>query len=429
MTTGDSIAEVVANDLCIGCGLCEAATGGRVRMQPTTTGSLRPRPLDGFTADEERALLRACPGVVASPRPDPDQDHDPYPDRDPAATSATAADPVWGAHRWMGLAWAADPDVRFRAATGGVLTALASQALAGGRVGAVLHVGPDPDRPLRNRWVLSTTVDDVVANSGSRYAPTAPLAGLAAALDRSEPFAVVAKPCDLGAIDRWAAVDPRIDQWCPIRLTMVCGGQSRATKTLGLLDRLDVAADEVASIDYRGNGNPGPTRVVTTGGRHHEVTYLEMWEDESTWAVETRCKFCPDALGEAADVAAADAWPGGAPTGEDEGFNAIVIRTRAGWELVDEAVAAGRLVLGEPIDPRRFDELQPHQVRKKEALAARYRGLADAGVAPIAADGLRLDELGRRLTDDQAIGQRRGAADRIRAIRAAADDDRCRPGP
>lgn len=408
MTSTRSIADVVADDLCIGCGLCESVTGGRVTMQPTANGSIRPSPLDRFTVDEERSLLRACPGVVAAPRPER---------REATAPEPPPVDVVWGANRWMGLAWAADPEVRFRAATGGVLTALAGQALDGGRVASVLHVGPDPDHPLRNRWTLSRTADDVAASSGSRYAPTAPLAGLATALDRGEPFAVIAKPCDLGAVHLVAAADPRVDDLCPIRLTMVCGGQSRATKTLGLLDRLGIAPDDVARIDYRGNGNPGPTRVTTTDGRHHEVTYLEMWEDESTWAVETRCKFCPDALGEASDVAAADAWPGGAPTGEDDGVNAIVVRTRTGRELVDEAVAAGRLVLGAPIDPRRFDDLQPHQVRKKEALAARYRGMVDAGVNPIAADGLRLDELGRRLTDDQATAQRRGAARRLRTIR------------
>ena len=48
-----SVAEVVARDLCVGCGLCEAVTGGRVSMASTPAGSLRPAPVDGFTAEEE----------------------------------------------------------------------------------------------------------------------------------------------------------------------------------------------------------------------------------------------------------------------------------------------------------------------------------------------------------------------------------------
>ena len=53
-------------------------------------------------------------------------------------------------------------------------------------------------------------------------------------------------------------------------------------------------------------------------------------------------------------------WPGGAPTGEDEGFNGIIVRTEAGEDLVASAAAAGELVLGGPITPREFDDFQPH---------------------------------------------------------------------
>ena len=41
-----------------------------------------------------------------------------------------------------------------------------------------------------------------------------------------------------------------------------------------------------------------------------------------------RCKICPDAIGESADVAALDTWPGGSPKGEDEGFNAVIARKK-----------------------------------------------------------------------------------------------------
>ncbi len=394
-----SVAEVVARDLCVGCGLCEAVTGGRVKMAATPAGSLRPSPVDGFTAEEEWAILTACPGVIAEPRAD----------------LSLSLDPVWGRCGTMRYAWAADPGVRFAAATAGVLTALGQHLLAAGEAAFVLHVGPDPARPLRTRWVISSTPEDVLANTGSRYGPTAPLAGLGVALDRGKPFAVIAKPCDLGALHRRAAADSRINKLVVARLAMVCGGQSRLSKSQRLLDQLGVAESEVTLIRYRGHGNPGPTRVETRDGREFEVGYLELWEDEGTWDLETRCKLCPDALGEAADVAVADVWPGGAPTGEDEGFSGVIARSEAGESLLSRAAADGRIVLGDAIGPRDLDDMQPHQVRKKEALAARYRGMADAGVPPIAARGLRIDEMGRRLTPERAAAQRRGAADRMRA--------------
>ena len=395
-----TIAEIVARDLCIGCGLCEAVTGGRVKMAMTRRGSLRPVPADGFTPAEEATLVAACPGAVGEARVEP----------------GCRSDPVWGAYRSMVRAWAGHPDVRFKAATGGVLTALGVHALGTGLVEFVLHVGADPQRPMRSRWVISETPESVRTNTASRYGPTAPLAGLGAARGRGRPFAVIAKPCDLGAVHALSRTDPRVDELCVLRLALVCGGQSRLSKSQAVLDEFGLDEDEVALFRYRGHGNPGPTVVETRDGRRFAKTYLELWEDESGWEIETRCKFCPDALGEAADVASADIWPGGAPTGEDEGFNGIIVRTAAGEKLVESAAAAGDLVLDGPITPREFDDFQPHQVRKKEALAARYQGLADAGVAPIETRGLRISELGRRLDPERFENERDGSRRRAERL-------------
>ncbi|MDE0517042.1 MAG: hypothetical protein OXH43_11960, partial [Acidimicrobiaceae bacterium] len=78
-----TIAEIVTNDMCIGCGLCEALTGGRVKMAMTGRGSLRPSPVDGFTPAEEARLVAACPGAVAEAR----------------VEAGCKSDPVWGAYR------------------------------------------------------------------------------------------------------------------------------------------------------------------------------------------------------------------------------------------------------------------------------------------------------------------------------------------
>lgn len=396
-----SIAEVVASGLCIGCGLCESVTKGRVKMAPTAKGSLRPVPNSDFTANEEATLLDCCPGVVATP----------------INEAGTAKDPIWGHYKTMRYAWAGDPDTRFKGATGGVLTALGAHLVATGYAKFIMHVMPDPDRPMRSVWCLSESVKDVIARAGSRYGPTAPLAGLEIALSRAERFAIIAKPCDLNAVLRYARHDPRIEEQLVMTLAMVCGGQSRLTKSQLVLDEFELGENELSLFRYRGHGNPGPTRVETKDGRSFEKGYLEQWEDEGTWDLETRCKFCPDALGEAADIATLDVWPGGAPVGEDEGFNGIITRTMRGEGLMRQAVEAGTLVLGEELDPRNLDDMQPHQVRKKQNLSARFEGLRRAGIAPIRTPDLRIDELGERISDEDRDRQIDGVMERIAAGR------------
>jgi coenzyme F420 hydrogenase subunit beta len=401
MRVPSSVSEVVSTGLCIGCGLCEAVTGGRVRMTMTERGTLRPHPLSALRSDDEVAILAACPGAVAETR----------------AAAGIPVDPIWGPVSSMRVAWAADPGIRHRAASGGVLTALGVHLVRTGQAAFVLHVGPDPQQPMRSRWVISDTPDQVLANTGSRYGPTSPLAGLVEALDRDEPFAVIAKPCDLGAIHRYARVDARLDESCVARLALVCGGQSRLTKSLAVLDTAGLEESEVTLFRYRGDGNPGPTRVEAGPDRSFETTYLDMWGNDSTWDLDARCTICPDALGEAADVSSADVWPGGAPSGEDEGFNGIVVRTSAGEHLVDAAVESGDLVLGDEIEPRQFDAFQPHQVRKKEALATRFEGREDAGLPVIETIGLRVRELGARLERAEYERQRSGTIERAVAGR------------
>ena len=392
-----SVAEVVASGLCIGCGLCEAVTEHRVQMRTNDSGSLRPSPVDGFTDAEETAILAACPGVVSMPRSNLD----------------VPVDDVWGRVSDIRMAWAGDPDVRYEAATGGVLTALGITLLETGQANFILHVGAEPDAPMRSRWVISESVADVRANTGSWYGPTAPLAGLGDALDRNEPFAVIAKPCDLGAIHAFSSIDPRVDELIVARLTMVCGGQSRFEKSSDVIDELGLDESEVSLFRYRGYGNPGPTRVETHDGRSFELTYNEMWDDQAGWKTESRCTVCPDALGEASDIAAADVWPGGGPTGEDEGFNGIMVRSAEGAALVESAVAGGFLVLGDAITAREYDDLQPHQVRKKIALAARNAGLTAAGHPVIATEGLRVDKLGSRLSADETAVEVSGTTARV----------------
>lgn len=47
----------------------------------------------------------------------------------------------------------------------------------------------------------------MISRAGSRYSPSATLAGLQSAIDRNQPFAVIAEPCDAGAIRERAKVD------------------------------------------------------------------------------------------------------------------------------------------------------------------------------------------------------------------------------
>jgi coenzyme F420 hydrogenase subunit beta len=177
-------------------------------------------------------------------------------------------------------------------------------------------------------------------------------------------------------------------------MAMVCGGASELLKSQEVLAGFGVAERDVAVFRYRGHGNPGLTHVETTTGDVYELTYGEMWaDDEATWRIQSRCKICPDPLGDGADIVAADCWDHGEPVGEDAGFNAILARTEQGVRLFDAAVADGTLTIAEQIGFADMDRFQPHQLAKKYAVWPRLLGMRAAGSPALRAPGLRLRSL------------------------------------
>jgi coenzyme F420 hydrogenase subunit beta len=240
------------------------------------------------------------------------------------------------------------------------------------------------------------------------------LVDFTALLDRGEPFALIAKPCDIAAVRNLARIDPRVDRYLRYALTFVCGGASDLTKSEEVASGLGIAHEQLSLFRYRGNGCPGPARLETKDGRAFELTYQQMWEDEATWRIQPRCKICPDAIGQSADLVASDVWPGGGPTGDDAGFNGIIVRTARGLELYRAAVAAGAFVVApRDISFRGFDDFQPHQVHKRRAVWARLAGMRAAGCAVPETVNLRLEECARlnrvRENLDEARGARRRA--------------------
>src|SRR3984885_16362936 len=244
--TALSLEEIVQGGLCIGCGLCKGVVGGeQIEMVLTPEGRERPvarRALDTATLARINAI---CPGTRI----------------EGAVPSDAPSDAVWGPAAHLAIGFAGDPAVRHRASTGGVLTALGQFLLASGRVKFILHVAASQIEPLRTERTLSFDAASVLEAAGSRYGPAAPLVDFTELLDRAEPFALIAKPCDIGAVRNLARIDSRVDRYLRYALTFVCGGASDLTKSEEVVSGLGIRPGELSLFRYRGNGCPGPTRL------------------------------------------------------------------------------------------------------------------------------------------------------------------------
>ena len=406
--------DIVEQNLCLGCGLCQSIAGeDKITVTTVENGNLRPiitGDTDHQTIDQ---IYDICPGIKV----------DGMPERN--ITPDTMTDPVWGPYQHMAHAWAGDPEIRHIGSTGGVLSALGCFLLESGQVDFILHAKASVSEPSFGEAHLSFTVEDVLSGAGSRYGPTAVLIDIKDVLDRGQTFAFIGKPCDISALRNYARHDDRVNQLVKYWLTPVCGGFMQPAGMDGFMARNNIEKSRVKAIRYRGYGNPGPTRF-DFGDDALELHYLDMWgEDESQWHLSMRCKICPDGIGESADIAASDTWVGGAPnridSETDPGINGMIIRTEAGMELYTAALKAGALIAGEHITPDQMTEYQPHQMRKKFAVAGRFAGLKSIGRLAPETSGLRLEELSATLPPEHFERQFQGAIDRVQAGKARED--------
>jgi coenzyme F420 hydrogenase subunit beta len=376
---------VVEYGLCLGCGLCESMAGSeRVSMTMSSFSQLRPKvhePLDHATLDR---ILTACPGINLR-GPDPE-----------VAGAKGKMHTIWGPYASLARGYSSDPAIRFKAAAGGMMTALGVYLVETGKVDCVVHVQASEDRPMHTAGKISTARDQVIAGAQSRYGPAAPLTEVMRLLDEGKRFAVAAKPCDIAAMRNLARLDPRVDQQVPYMLTIFCGGvptHETAEKIAGYFGKEE---KDLEIFRFRGEGWPGATHVHTKSGETFELTYDQAWlrggDYPWTYDVQFRCKICPDAIGVLADVALPDCWimVDGKPIHEeDDGWNVIVARTVKGAALIDDAVAAG-YVSREPYEVAEFDIQHQEHAWRKQAALARGLGMALKGQPRPTYENLRL---------------------------------------
>ena len=207
-----SIETIVQKGLCTGCGLCASIAEESLEMKITSAGRIRPV-VKSKVSDEHMEVIHAvCPGLqVTAP--------------DPAVAGPNGFNhPVWGPIRNTKRGWSADPEVRFRAAAGGTLTQFGIHLIETGKVDAIVHVKVSETNPMLSDAHVSTTCQEVIEGSQSRYGPAAPLVNVKRLLDEGKRFAVIAKPCDIAAIRNLQKIDPRAKEQIPYCLTLFCGG-------------------------------------------------------------------------------------------------------------------------------------------------------------------------------------------------------------
>ena len=374
-------------------------------MQLNDAG-IRPRENAPLSDSELEQLCGVCPGIVHSGMPKNN------------LSEGVHIDPIWGPIERICMAYASNDHLRYKAATGGALSAIAGYLIESRKVDAILHVGASGLRPYFGHSSLSTDISGVNNNCGSIYASVPPLEQIMRVINEKIIVAVIAKPCDISAIRLLSKTEHRVNEYIPYMLSPFCGGFFPPFAMKNFLSSEGIGEYDVESVSYRGNGCPGPTIIKLKDGRKIEKSYLDFWgTDSSQWHMPWRCRICPDGSGEAADISAGDTWPDCTPTKEminnDLGTNAVITRTPKGDELLRSALNSDYLTLYSESQPSDMNEWQPHLANKKIKAEARFEGMRSCGQNGLITVDLRSDTLSERMSIKDYKEESKGTAHRI----------------
>lgn len=360
-----SLDRVVRGGLCTGCGACAALAPEKVKMSLRGPGWLRPLVSPALDDREDEEIAAACPGVHLEQRTDRRVDHD-----------------LWGPLINVRTGHATDEEMRYRASSGGAVSALLVHLLETGAVDRVITNRADPARPYANTVVNTSTRAGVIEAAGSRYAPSSPLTGLKAALATPGRIAFVGKPCDVAALRAWARRNPEINSRVPYVISFFCAGVPSLSGVRAILSALEIKEGDLAAFRFRGHGWPGRATATRADGREVSMSYADSWGGILSKHVQFRCKICPDGSGGFADVVCADAWDcddAGYPQFEEtRGKSLIISRTEKGETLVKAAMTTGALRAEQcPVD--KIAAMQPGQLKRKRLALSRLMALPLVG--------------------------------------------------
>jgi coenzyme F420 hydrogenase subunit beta len=269
---------------------------------------------------------------------------------------------------WEGFA--SDPELRFNASSGGILSALSLHCLEQEAMQFVLHTGTG-ETPWINQTVRSTNRAELLSRAGSRYAPSSPCDSLRQIEESEKPCVFVGKPCDAAAVSKLRQQRPKLDEKLGLVLTFFCAGTPSTKGTLDLINFMGVEHRDVQSVRYRGEGWPGGFKIKygekLNAVQEKFMTYAESWGRLTSYR-SLRCNLCPDGLGRVADISCGDAWE--SIRKDDPGRSLVLVRSERGREILHRAMAAGYVTL-ERVDAGAVLAAQPSLLQRRREIFGR----------------------------------------------------------
>ncbi|PHP45911.1 coenzyme F420 hydrogenase [Methanosarcinales archaeon ex4572_44] len=247
-------------------------------------------------------------------------------------------------------AQASDAAIAAKGQNGSVVTALLIYLMEKGKIDAACVSKNSLDEPWKPEPLVATTKEEILEGAGSNYEQCPTIMGVGEALaNGSKNIAMVGLPCHIQAM-RKIQLSKAFDvggERVKYAIGLLCTETFDRDLLHAKLAEMGIKAEDVKKFDI----GEGKFKVFTEDGMTTEkiATMKSCMRDG--------CKVCYDFAAELADISVGS-------IGSEEGWNTVIVRSKAGKELIDEAKKAGAIKV-KPLGDASIKSVKDLASRKK----------------------------------------------------------------
>ena len=362
--TNETIAQVVKDGLCTGCGTCIALCPEEaIELRMDESGGIYVPKLNEEKCNNCGICYNVCPGHEVD-----------FNQLNLEIFGKEPEDVLIGNYLNCYIGHSTDYDIRYNSASGGLVTALLIFALEEGIIDGALVTKMSKNNPLEPEVFIARSKKEIISASKSKYCPVPANVALKEILEskEGEKFAVVGLPCHIHGIRKAEQINKKLKDKIILRLGLLCSHSPTFLGTEFLLKKINIRKEDIVKINYRGKGWPGGISIQLKDGGERFIPSSIYWNCifGSFFFTPTRCTSCSDGFCELADISFGDAW---LPELSDDkiGKSVIISRNKISEDFFKKAEAK-KIIESINIHSRKAKQSQEGLLNfKKKKLTAR----------------------------------------------------------
>ena len=263
--------------------------------------------------------------------------------------------------------YAADPEIRKNAASGGVVTALLCSLLKSGDIdGAFVCKTKFEDGELTYETMIATDEETIKSCSSSIYMSMPLLKDLEKIRRFDGRVAVVLVPCLMRSLNAILKKDKALSDRIVLKLGLFCSGNHKKEATLMSLRKAGVSLEAAERLYFRRGMWRGQSSVIYKDGSEKDFSYTKtLCAYKNAYFFENKeCMLCQDHFASGADISFGDIWLKKMKK-EPVKCTGYVLRTEEGKRLYEKAVRSGNII-------ERHMSVNDCLAGQKRALAFKY---------------------------------------------------------